>query len=137
MEQFEFSGGVIEKRGDFIMRITFDNKREITKEDMMAITEIRQKIFGDQKYCTLIDARKDFVRFSSESTEYVANNPLINKFRVIEAVLVKNFGQNLGGQLYIKIFKPKSETKLFYKEEKAIEWLTMKYTDYISTLGDE
>jgi len=34
MGQVKFSGGIIEKRGDFIMRITFDNDHQITIEDM-------------------------------------------------------------------------------------------------------
>ena len=128
MGEIKFSGGVIEKRGDFIMRITFDNDHQITIEDMKAITAVRQKLLGDKKYCTLIDASKDFVSFSPDATTYIANHPRINEQRIAEAVLVKGFGQSLGGQLYIKLFRPKSETKLFYKEDDAIEWLTQQYT---------
>lgn len=109
------------------MRITFDNERQITIDDMKGITEIRQELFGENQYCTLIDARKDFVSFTPEATTYIANNPTINSLRIAEAVLVKNFGQSLGGQLYVKLFKPKSETKLFYKEDKATEWLEQQY----------
>ena len=133
MRQFVFSGGVVEKKGDFIMRITFNNERQITKEDIMEITEIRQNIFGENMYCTIVDARKDFVNFSAEATTYIANNPTVNSFRIAEAVIVKNFGQSLGGQLYIKLFKPKSETRLFYNEETAVEWLLEQYQNKIST----
>ncbi|NOQ71071.1 MAG: hypothetical protein GQ574_03655 [Crocinitomix sp.] len=130
MKKCIFSGGVIEKISDFIMLITFDNKRAITVADMKEITKIRHELFGDKKYCTLIDCRKDFINFSSDATTYIANHPRINEQRIAEAVFVKNVGQSLGGQLYIKLFKPKSETKLFYKEENAIAWLNKQYAAF-------
>lgn len=127
MSIHQFSGGTIQKSKDFILRITFDVEDDISIQHLKEIRSIREGIFGNNYYCSIIDVRKDFMGISKEAKEYVANNPIINKYRIAEALLVKNLGQKLGVELYIRLFKPKRASKVFFKEEKAEKWLKSKF----------
>ena len=133
MSKHQFSGGFIEKASDFILRITFDVEDDITIDHIKEVKAIREGIFGDNYYCSIIDARKDFMGISAEAKEYVANNPTINKFRIAEALLVNNLGQKLGIDLYIRLFKPKRASKVFFKEEKAKKWLKTEFDKFNSS----
>lgn len=130
MSMHQFSGGTIQKSNDFILRITFDVENDISIEHLKEISVIRENIFGNNHYCSLIDLRKDFMGISTEAKEYVAKNPTINKFRIVEAILVKNLGQKLGVDLYIRIFKPNRSTKSFLKEDKAEKWLKTQFDKF-------
>ena len=130
MSIYQFSGGTIEKSNDFILRITFNVEDDISIEHLKEIKSIRESIFGDNYYCSLIDVRKDFMGISNEAKKYVAKNPSINKFRIAEALLVKNLGQKLGVDLYIRLFKPNRASKTFLKEEKAKIWLESEFKKF-------
>ncbi len=130
MSIHQFSGGTVQKSNEFILRITFDVEDDISIEHLKEIKIIRENILGDNYYCSLIDVRKDFMGISTEAKEYVAKNPSINKFRIAEALLVKNLGQKLGVELYIRLFKPKRASKVFLKEDKANKWLEKEYKKF-------
>ncbi|MDF1672802.1 MAG: hypothetical protein P1U41_04820 [Vicingaceae bacterium] len=130
MSIHQFSGGTIQKSNDFILRITFDVEDDISIEHLKEIRVIRESIFGDNYYCSLIDVRKDFMGISAEAKKYVAKNPSINKFRIAEALLDKNLGQKLGVDLYIRLFKPKRVSKVFLMEDKANKWLEKEYKKF-------
>ena len=132
MSVYPFSGGVIEKSGDFIMRVTFTVENDITIDHLKEIKAIREQLFGNNYYCSIIDVTKDFMGISEEAKEYVTKHPVINKFRVAEAMLVKNLGQKLGVDIYIRLSKPTRVTKAFLKEEKAKKWLKAEFEKFNS-----
>lgn len=134
MNSHQFSGGVIQKYNDFILRITFDVENDLSVKHIKEVKAFRQSMFGDNYYCTLIDARKELMGISHEAKVHIATNPSINKWRISEAILVNNFGKKLGVELYIRIFKPKSATKVFYKEDEAIKWLKKEFDKFNSSL---
>lgn len=129
MESHQFSGGIIKKVDSSIMRIVFTE--DITVDLLKEIHVIREELFGEGNYCTLIDATKDFMAVSKEAQEYIAKNAVVNQYRIAEAILVKNFGQKLGVQMYIRIFKPERKTMVFYQEDKAIAWLKEQYDAFV------
>lgn len=129
MELYRFSGGEIEKMNSYVMRVKCSV--DISMENMKEITAIREKLFGEKYYCLLGDLRKDFIGISEEVQEYAANNPAANKYRIAEAILVKNFGQQLPVSMYILWKKPIRPTKVFYKEEKAMEWLKGQHESFV------
>ena len=135
MNTYLFSGGYIEKSGDFIMRVTFTVENEITIDHLKEIKAIREQLFGDNFYCSIIDVTKDFMLISEEAKEYVTQHPVINKFRVAEAMLVKNLGQKLGVDIYIRLSKPTRITKAFLKEDKAKKWLKEEFDKFNSNLN--
>ena len=127
----KFSGGELEIVEGFVMRITFLKDHDVTVQDIQELTGIRKKTLGERTYCSLIDVRKDFLTFTTEAKKFITQNPLVNSHRVVEAILVKNFGQKLGAEMFMTLFKPKRKTKVFYDEEKAIAWLRVKYQEYL------
>ncbi len=127
MQKHQFSGGFVQKTNDFILRITFDVEEDISMQHLKEIATIRERLLGDNYYCSIIDARKDFLGISHEAKEYVAKHPKINKLRVAEAILVKNLGQKLGANLYIRLFKPKRASKVFLDENEANKWLEKEF----------
>ena len=135
MNTHQFSGGFIQKSSDFILRITFDVEKDISLNHLKEIKAIRESIFGDNYYCSMIDARKEFMGISLEAKEYIAQHPNINRLRVAEAILVKNKGQKLGVNLYIRIFKPKRASKVFLEEDKAKKWLKTRFEKFNSGLN--
>ena len=130
MRVHQFSGGTVQKSNDFILHITFDVENDISIEHLKEIKAIRESIFGDNYYCSLVDVSKDFMGISSEAKEYVAKHPSINKFRIAEALLVKNLGQKLGVDLYIRIFKPNRASKTFLRKDKAKKWLATEFKKF-------
>lgn len=123
----------MEKVGENILKITFQKDHDVTVEDIKGITVIRQRLIGDNFYCSIIDVRHDFLTFTKEAQQFVAENPMINHYRKAEALLVRNFGQKLGVEMYIRLFKPKSISKAFNDEQKAIEWLQKRYEELVMT----
>ena len=131
----KFSGGDVEIIEEFIMRVTFQKNHDITVKDLKEITGIREEALGERTYCSLVDLRKDLLTFTAEAKEFLAQNPMVNRYRVVEAILVKNFGQKMGVSFYMKIFKPKSLTRIFFDEKEAIAWLKIKYKAYAESQG--
>ena len=131
MEEHAFSGGIVKKMNDVIMYIRFDKDHEVLVEDVKDITRVRKKLFGSSNYCSLIDVRKDFLSFSDEAKKHVSQNPKINALRISEALLVRNFGQKLGVDIYIRLFKPGSPSRSFVSEEKAINWLMNNHKEFM------
>lgn len=117
------SGGEITLIDKRILCIVWDADHEVTVDDIKEVTNIRKELIGEQTYCSLIDVTKDFLNFSPEAKTFVAQNEAINGLRKAEALLVRNKAQQLGVELYIKLFKPKSKTKTFTNKESAITWL--------------
>jgi hypothetical protein len=59
----------------------------------------------------------------SEGKDLLANDPLLVKLRVCEAILVNNLPMKIKIMGYLKLFKPKTTTRVFKKEENLIAWL--------------
>lgn len=71
-----------------------------------------------------------FLTVTKETTEE-SLNPEKEKFIIAQAILVKNFANQLIGNFYIKFQNPKVPNKLFSKEEDALKWLEEKVAEYL------
>lgn len=125
----KFSAGTVEKIG-CVMKVTYLKDATVTVEDMIEITAIREKLFGENKYCTLIDLSKDYLSLTPEAKQYAAENPVIRKLRIAEVLMVKNFAQKLGVFTYVKIFRSNDNIKVMTDQAEAIEWLNQQYDTY-------
>ena len=133
MESHKFSAGTVSRVGN-VMKIVYDKDSEVTLDDMKEITAIRENLFGEENYCSLIDLRKEFLSLSPEAKKFAAENPNVLKFRVAEVLLVKNFAQKLGVQTYVKLFR-KDPVRVFSDEAKAMKWLETEFNYNISKKG--
>jgi len=102
-------------------------------DDMKELTKIRESVYGENPYCSLIDLRKDFSTLDEEAKEYSNSFEKIKKLRIAEALLVKNYGQKLGAAVFTKLFRANHNTRVFTDEEKALEWLNEEYNTYMNT----
>lgn len=112
------------------MKITYLKDQTVTLDDMIEITAIREKLFGENKYCTLIDLSKDYLSLTPEAKKYAAENPTIKNLRIAEVLMVKNFAQKLGVFTYVKIFRSNDNVKVLTDEKEAIQWLNQQYEIY-------
>ncbi len=124
-----FSAGTVEKIGP-VMKVTYLKDQTVTLDDMIEITAIREKLFGENKYCTLIDLSKDYLSLTPEAKQYAAENPTIKNLRIAEVLMVKNFAQKLGVFTYVKIFRSNDNVKVLTDEKEAIQWLNQQYEIY-------
>lgn len=122
IEPIRFSAGTIERTGP-IMIIRYIKDTPVSLDDMNEITAIRKSLFGEEKYCTLIDLRQDFLTISPEAKKFATENKNIKRLRIAEVLMVKNFGQKLGVHTYIKLFRSKDLVNVMTEETKAVEWL--------------
>lgn len=121
-----FSAGHVERIGN-ILKITYTKQTTVTLDDLIEITAIRKVLFGEQKYCSMIDLRKDYLSLSPEAKKYAAESPVIRRLRIAEVLLVKNFAQRLGVHTYVRIFRSKDNIRVMTDETEAIEWLNEQY----------
>ncbi len=112
------------------MKLTYLKDQTVTLDDMIEITAIREKLFGENNYCTLIDLTKDYLSLTPEAKQYAAENPTIKKLRIAEVLMVKNFAQKLGVFTYVKIFRSNDNVKVLTDEKDALEWLNQQYEIY-------
>lgn len=130
MQIEKFSAGTVERIGP-VMKITYLKDTEVSLDDMKEITSIREKLFGENRYCTLIDLTKDYLSLSPESKKYAAENETIKRLRIAEVLLVKNFGQKLGVFTYVKLFRSNDNVKVMTNEKEALEWLYQQFDNYL------
>ena len=129
MQIHTFSAGTVERKGN-ILKIVYSKEESITLQDMQEITAIRKELFGENKYCSLIDLTKDLLVLTPEAKKFASTNPNIKQLRIAEVLLVKNFAQKLGVQTYVKLFRSKDRIKVMTEEEHAANWLEKEYKRY-------
>ncbi len=129
MQILKFSAGTVERIGS-VMKVTYLKDKTVNVDDMKELTALREQLFGEEKYCTLIDLTKDFLSLSPEAKEYAAKNETILRLRIAEVLLVKNFGQKLGVHTYVKIFRSKDNVRVMTNELEAITWLNEQYQNF-------
>lgn len=133
MEIHNFSAGQVLRIGN-VMKIVYSKDSIITAEDMMEITPIRQMLFDDDKYCSLIDLTQDYLSLSSEAKKYVSENKTIKERRIAEVLLVKNFAQKLGVHAYVKIFRSNDNITVMTNEDSALHWLERQHSKYMDSV---
>ena len=87
----------------------------------MQIVEARTHLAQDRSYPILYTSGQ-LVIPSAEVREYVASEPR-SKLVTADAFIVNSLPQRIIANFYLKWNKPVRPTKMFDKEEEAIEWL--------------
>lgn len=130
MQILPFSAGTVERK-DYMLKIIYTSDKTISLKDMQEIKSLREQLFGDEKYCSLIDLTKDLLSLTPEAKQFAAEDHNVKKFRIAEALLVKNFAQKLGVQTYVKLFRSKDRVKVVMNEAEAEQWLNKEYEKYM------
>jgi hypothetical protein len=93
----------------------------LEEKDLLEIKRVNKQLSKGQPYAVLVDSGI-YTAISKEARELSASKEFAQS-TIAKALLVRNLGQRLVGQFYIKINKPQIRTKIFADREKAIEWL--------------
>jgi hypothetical protein len=112
---------------DGIVRKKFFNDIDIDVEDgrenLAAVTQLT----GGKPYLVVSDGRVT-VTVTPEAREFAASEEA-SKNRIAEAILVNSVATRLTANFYIRFNKPRTPTRIFTDEQKAIEWLRKFQTD--------
>jgi len=91
-------------------------------EATIELVGVRKEIKSDKKMKVLLDTRKMF-HISKESREYGAKKEVSGLSSAMAILAGKSLAAILVGNFFIRFNKPVTPTKIFKREEKALEWL--------------
>lgn len=120
-KEYSFSAGTITIVGENILLMKFNSSISIGIDVMIESAELRKKIIGDQAYFPIVDMREGFVNFSKEAKRWAAEDRYYANFRIIDILLVANWGMKMEAKLYHKIFKPLNKTKIVMSMDEAFK----------------
>lgn len=104
-----------------IMNVYKPNLEKITIDVAKEIVRDRLQVSNGVTMPVMIDLTNAFT-IDKASRRYFSMGDAM-KYLSASAILVRNEITKLGGNIYIRIDKPKIPTKLFTEQDKAIEWL--------------
>lgn len=113
--------------GDHIIKVIVNGDANLDVSDLEKIRDLNNKIMDGKKYAVLVDAG-DFAMISPEAREAIAK-PEFSENALGKAILVRNIGQRLVGNVYLNFNKPAMQTRLFKNEAEAMKWLTQLVAD--------
>ena len=113
----------ISMNSDYILRIIFLPKTDIKVEDAKKIVEVSSRVSAGKKHCNLVDTR-EMLYMNNEARKYLAMQDK-STVSAIGVVIHSKFQRSMAN-LYLKFSNPVIPTKMFDREEDAIDWLKSK-----------
>ena len=116
-----------------LAKLEFDEQKNIlfyrVKQDQVVdVAEIKemlvyvQEFMGPVRHYAVIDFGGN-LSSSTEARQVYADAEYLQKWRIADAFLVKSLPVRLIANFFIKVTKPKVNTRLFVDEPTAINWL--------------
>lgn len=113
--------------------LQFDEEKNIlfyrVKQDQVVdIAEMKEMLryveefAGPKRHYAVVDFGGNLTS-STEARQIYADSEYIRKYRIADAFLVKSLPVRLIANFFIKVTKPKVNTRLFTEEDKAVKWL--------------
>ncbi len=121
LKQTEVKSAVIKLRSDGIMQFEIKPGDEFTVADLIEVNASAD-ILGECKKFPRLIIMNHFVNFGKDVREVGATEEN-NQGTIAAAFLIKVLALKYVGNFYILFNKPIRPSKLFDKEEKAVEWL--------------
>lgn len=107
--------------GQYLVRIHIHKHAELEEDDMVRINEAKFSLTGDLKYTVLFIPGAEAT--ISEEARKISASPAHNRNALAKAILVSTIHQRLIGNFFIKFYRPPVPTRVFDKEESALDWL--------------
>jgi len=104
-----------------IVKTQFKQDIEAGIEDIKQNHEVAQKIAKGKKHFVLLDVR-GFATGSDKAKKFCASQDPMN-YRIAVAALVDSLAVRIRCNSFIKNNKPEVPTRVFSKEQEAIDWL--------------
>jgi hypothetical protein len=109
------------QRTERIIELRFDPDFHGTVEKACYITK-QLEIFTEGKRFPILIIYGEYNSFEPGVREYMAG-PDADKVSLAHAMVVKGLPMRIMGNVYLRINKPARPTRLFQKEEDALNWL--------------
>lgn len=107
---------------DFLQIIIKENS-ELTIENVTQHFETVRLFTESKKVICLLDLTKiKFTHISSEVLNYMANNSY-DQYQKAVALIIEGLGQKILGNFYLRVVKPKVQTKMFTDKNEGVNWL--------------
>lgn len=94
---------------------------EITVDDVKSIAESCRQVGGGKVLPLLLKVDK-YTLPSAEARKFIASADS-NPYAKAEAYVISDLPQKIVGNFFLKFDKPARPTKIFTKENEALEWL--------------
>ena len=108
---------------DNILRIRPQADLVYELDDLLAFHNYVLEFTKSNRFLVLSDFREHHLSLAKEVMQYAAKNPELNAAKLGEAVLVKSLPNMLVARFFINVLRPRTETKIFRSEDKAMHWL--------------
>ena len=109
-----------EEKNILFFRVKQDQVVDVAEMKEMILNV--QEFLGPKEHYAVVDFGGN-LSSSSEARDIYAKDEYILKYRIADAFLVKSLPVRLIANFFIKVTKPKVNTKLFTDEAHAVSWL--------------
>jgi hypothetical protein len=116
-------GVQIQRPSACVLVIRYDNELNVTLEMAQQITAEVEKYFGATELA-VVHSAGTLTTIEPGVREYLSSNARY-AHKVAEAIVVKNLGQRIIANFYLRISRPACPTEVFTTEEEAITWVKM------------
>jgi len=106
---------------DGLLIATLADDVELSIEDVIDQRKLYSELTKGKPHVILVFAGHH-TSATKEAREYAANHPVPG--RLAEAIIIKSMSVRILGNVFINFHKPSVPTKMFNKEEDALEWLS-------------
>ncbi len=119
----EIDGGnfVLKLHDDLIKEVIVKKDRTFSLEDVKLSFELSDRENPGARYYTLVRGEEGS-SVSSDARRAVASEQYNNRNAAL-ALCQTNTAQKIGGNLFLKVNRPKVPTRFFEDDQKALEWL--------------
>jgi hypothetical protein len=128
-KSFEDDNFTLTLKNECFIDIQIKDFKELEKEDIVKIQDWVSKNSTKKVLCNLVEFGNGSGA-SRGAREYAASKGG-NTLTVGTAIIVRNLAQQLIMNYYIKYNNPIYPTQVFYKREKALEWIDNEIADSI------
>lgn len=116
-------GVQIKRPSACVLVIRYDDELNVTLDMAKQITLEVAKFFG-QTELGVVHSAGALTTIEPGVREYLAGNSRYG-YKIAEAFVVKNLGQRILANFYLRISRPACPTEVFTTEEEAVQWVKM------------
>lgn len=113
--------------GSGLIKSVLADDVELSIEDVISQRKAYSELVKGNPHVILVIAGQH-LSATKEAREYAAMNPVPG--RMAEAIIIKSMSVRILGNVFINFHKPAVPTKMFNKEEDALEWLNKFLNPY-------
>ncbi len=116
-------GVQIERPSACVLVIRYDDELVVTLEMAKQITSEVARFFGSTEL-GVVHSAGSLTTIDPDVRDYLTSNSRY-AHKIAEAFVVKNLGQRILANFYLRISRPGCPTEVFTTEEEAVKWVKM------------